>query len=344
MLDAALVLLALVNGDTEIGKELVCNEYLNALLDTFFKLNVPSDEFRLTIAFLVRRLKLIPISHLLPADLQARMSACIEFLKGKEDEVHRISARSLYKVNTYAKFIFEPTSYSCIQDAGAARTMQANSLGIVSHLSSWLWDDIIGCEQCTKSSNVVKILTKESCNSSITFNLEYTFAAIQLVEDILGRLRDRDAQNSERPSCASIHLTFDDPFSVPQHLSIASADRPEFLGVSVFHLEHQFLHDVKQYPGLSEASEFYDIENLSSPTGFVRQRGQFTLCPIDGKLGAAYVHCLHGQDNVGLANHMLSWTWSYSVGDVVNTLSKYCRDNCYNPKRVYVWICCLWYV
>jgi hypothetical protein len=33
------------------------------------------------------------------------------------------------------------------------------------------------------------------------------------------------------------------------------------------------------------------------------------LCPIDGQLGAAYVHCLGGKDEVGDANFMLSYSW-----------------------------------
>jgi hypothetical protein len=50
---------------------------------------------------------------------------------------------------------------------------------------------------------------------------------------------------------------------------------------------------------------------------------------------------LEGQDHVGLANHMLSWTWSYSVRDVVKTLVIYCETNSFDPKRTYVWINCL---
>lgn len=92
---------------------------------------------------------------------------------------------------------------------------------------------------------------------------------------------------------------------------------------------------------MSASSKFYEIENLNKPWGFVRQQGLGVCCPLDGKPGAAYVHCIRGEDNVGIATHMLSWTWSYTARDVVGTLDSFCQENELDQRRVYVWMCCL---
>jgi len=84
------------------------------------------------------------------------------------------------------------------------------------------------------------------------------------------------------------------------------------LGVSIHHLATVFLRDVLSEDGLSENSTFYDIEDLNSENlGVVRRKGANRICPHDGSLGAAYVDCLEGEDHVGPATHMLSWTWRY---------------------------------
>jgi hypothetical protein len=90
------------------------------------------------------------------------------------------------------------------------------------------------------------------------------------------------------------------------------------LGVSVHHIVHDFLSDIQSTEGLSEKSKFYEIENLREATGFIREKGAGLTCPVDGRTGTAYVHCLEGgEDHVGKATHMLSWTWTYNVKDVV---------------------------
>uniref|UniRef100_A0A7S3VG56 Mbre TPR repeat protein n=1 Tax=Chaetoceros debilis TaxID=122233 RepID=A0A7S3VG56_9STRA len=75
--------------------------------------------------------------------------------------------------------------------------------------------------------------------------------------------------------------------------------------------------------------------------GIIREEGKDTICPIDGEKGAAYVHTLQGDDHVGPASIMISYTWGYSIGDIVDVLTNYCTSNGLNPKKVYVWICCL---
>ena len=80
------------------------------------------------------------------------------------------------------------------------------------------------------------------------------------------------------------------------------------VGVSVYHLETVFLDKVKR-AGLTPSSSIYDIENLKGPPGLIRREGLEVVCPYDGRPGAAYVHCLDGQDHAGIANFMLSYTW-----------------------------------
>jgi len=93
----------------------------------------------------------------------------------------------------------------------------------------------------------------------------------------------------------------------------------------------------------SEDTTIYQIEDLREleTNGIIREEGKDTICPIDGEKGAAYVHTLQGDDHVGPASIMISYTWGYSIGDIVDVLTNYCESNNLNPKEVYVWICCL---
>ena len=113
-------------------------------------------------------------------------------------------------------------------------------------------------------------------------------------------------------------------------------------GVSVHHLRTTFLKDVIE-AGYTVSSNIYDLEDLGSKeNGFIRKKGENMKDPYDGsKMGASYVDCLTGKDNVGQANVMLSYSWAYSIGDIVDTLADHCKTRKQDPKRTYVWICCL---
>jgi hypothetical protein len=125
------------------------------------------------------------------------------------------------------------------------------------------------------------------------------------------------------------------------------------LGVSVHFLQNNFLNEVRNFRkkgggflfggGLNDSSTIYDIEDLGNlnENGVVRSKGLGIKCPITNKKGAAYVHCLSGEDNVGQATHMLSYTWGYKIGDIVETLVNFCNSNGLDPKRTYIWICFL---
>jgi tetratricopeptide (TPR) repeat protein len=115
----------------------------------------------------------------------------------------------------------------------------------------------------------------------------------------------------------------------------------DFLAPSVHHLQTALLEYMRE-EGFDEDATVYDIENLSSKKpGIIRKKGMNSICPIDGKKGAAYVQCLDGDDDVGLATHMLSYTWGYKIGDIVQTLVAFCKVKELDPKRTYVWICSL---
>lgn len=112
------------------------------------------------------------------------------------------------------------------------------------------------------------------------------------------------------------------------------------LGVSVHYLQNQFMSEIKE-AGYDEDSKIYEIENLRGPPGVIRHKGLDVVSPIDGEKGASYIHCLDGEDAVGNSTFMLSYGWGYTIGDIVTTLRDYCSSNGLDPKRTYIWICCL---
>ncbi len=101
-----------------------------------------------------------------------------------------------------------------------------------------------------------------------------------------------------------------------------------FLAPSVHHLQTVFLEYVKENDFDPSTAKVYDIENLQSEEpGLIRKKGIDVICPMDGELGAAYVHSIleDGDDHVGTATHMLSYAWGYHIGDIVDTLVSYCE-------------------
>ena len=124
---------------------------------------------------------------------------------------------------------------------------------------------------------------------------------------------------------------------------VSKRDYYDFLAPSVHHLQTSVLSAMEEN-GYSMDSSLYDLENLRSETpGLIRQKGVSVECPIDHRVGAAYVHCLEAegqdQDHFGTATHMLSYAWGYKMRDIVDTLVDFCKTNDLDPKRTYVWIC-----
>jgi len=105
--------------------------------------------------------------------------------------------------------------------------------------------------------------------------------------------------------------------------------------VSVHHLANDLIQETAAVGQMREA-KVYEIE----PT-VIRPKGEKIVCPRDGIMGSAYVDALEGEDHVGDASFMLSYTWGYEISDIADALVAYCRDRSLDAERTYVWICCL---
>ena len=84
-----------------------------------------------------------------------------------------------------------------------------------------------------------------------------------------------------------------------------------------------------------QEAKIYEIE-----PGVIRATGAEKLCPRDHRKGAAYVDAIDA-DAVGRATMMLSYTWNYTVRDIVEGLVEYCDTAGLEEGSTYVWICCL---
>ena len=139
-------------------------------------------------------------------------------------------------------------------------------------------------------------------------------------------------------------ITSSSPTATPKkghEMNPAETDYYDFLGPSVHHLQTVFQDEMRE-AGLSENATVYDIEDLrEDDPGLIRRKGLNVVCPIDGEMGSAYVHAIEamGDDHVGTATFMLSYTWGYTFRDIIDTLVSYCQDENLDTKRTYVWIC-----
>ena len=102
----------------------------------------------------------------------------------------------------------------------------------------------------------------------------------------------------------------------------------KILAPSVYHLQTTFLNYITENDFNPTLAKVYDIENLrEEEPGLIRRKGMDVICPIDGDIGASYVHSImdYGDDHVGTATHMLSYAWGYVIGDIVDTVVSYCE-------------------
>ncbi|CAB9510301.1 ANK [Seminavis robusta] len=221
----------------------------------------------------------------------------------------------------------------------ARGTITINSMGVgfeeteTTKHHSWFWEDIVSLESAD-GRELLQIMTEDNGKHVIKTSSADHYV---IVEEATRRRSEFRVTLSRRLPT----VTDNEELTCPRICNVACAERPEFLGVSVHHLENVFMAEVTMTPCLSKKSKFYEIEDLRAGSGFVREKGADVICPVDGKRGAAYVHCLEGSDHVGCATHMLSWTWSYTVQDVVETLVGFCEQNRLDPRKTYIWICCL---
>jgi len=122
--------------------------------------------------------------------------------------------------------------------------------------------------------------------------------------------------------------------------SVEEMDRKEnlsLLGVSVKYLSTTFMDEVRS-AGCDESSTVKDLEEC-----VIKQKGANKISPMDDRMGASYVHSLISdeKDDVNKATLMLSYTWSYTIGDIISTLTDHCTSHKLDQTEIYVWICSL---
>ena len=124
------------------------------------------------------------------------------------------------------------------------------------------------------------------------------------------------------------------------HLTVASDSLTETevlerQGPSVHHLNTDFITNTlkavsNQMPEMkgiidpAEAKIYHMVQAYGKPVGLT------ITCPRDGEPGAAYVDTLSGEDNVGIANALLSYSWGYKARFVIKIIYGYsgCSHYC----------------
>ena len=169
---------------------------------------------------------------------------------------------------------------------------------------------------------------------------------LEVEEEIVNR--QEDATEQADPSSAEVQtpageLNMQDALAADPHTPGAGAEAQSpgpnepghhLRGVSAAFMLGVFLIEVVAH-GLSRDSKVYEVE-----PEVIRGKGKNVTCPRDGKLGAAYVDCVpNGQ--AGPASVMLSYGWAYTVGDIVDTLTEFCRTSGRCAESTCFWICCL---
>ncbi|CAE8688420.1 unnamed protein product [Polarella glacialis] len=144
-------------------------------------------------------------------------------------------------------------------------------------------------------------------------------------QDVAGKSDTSEVAASASQNTANSRLT----------RSEQPANARSLLGISVHQLTTTFLDEVLA-AGFSRDASVYDIAEA-----VIRKPGEAATCPIDGGTGAAYVQMLSGEDSVGSATHMLSYSCASPIGDIADALQQHCQDSGLDLKRTYVWICSL---
>eukprot|EP00040_Diaphanoeca_grandis_P005698 m.284010 g.284010 ORF g.284010 m.284010 type:complete len:199 (+) comp169335_c0_seq1:150-746(+) len=139
--------------------------------------------------------------------------------------------------------------------------------------------------------------------------------------------------------------------TVQRYASLATVDVRETLsgfdllerqGPSVHHLSTKFIQATlraveKNLANISGLDRATDAKIYHMVNAYGKPAGAKTKCPRDGKVGAAYVDTLRGDDNVGVATALLSYSWGYKVQDVVDALVEWTSKEERDPKTTYIW-------
>ncbi len=106
-------------------------------------------------------------------------------------------------------------------------------------------------------------------------------------------------------------------------------------GVTVHHLCTDFLDRISEAGIDPQTCKVHEIEEK-----VIRGLSKDTTCPRDSRPGSAYVDTL-SEENAGIATYMISYSWGYTVRDICDTLHSFCKQEKADPKRTFIWICCL---
>lgn len=106
-------------------------------------------------------------------------------------------------------------------------------------------------------------------------------------------------------------------------------------GVSVHYLCTDFRDRISEAGIDPQTCKVYEVEEK-----VIRGLSKDTTCPRDSRPGSAYVDTLSDKD-AGIATYMISYSWGYTVRDICDTLQIFCKEKKADPKRTFIWICCL---
>jgi len=138
----------------------------------------------------------------------------------------------------------------------------------------------------------------------------------------------------------------------------ATVDRADptdrsLLGPSVRHLKATLVpavraavEAIKQHGGHESQPSFDGLDPAEASIwhmvhSYAKPASADTICPRDGQTGCAYVDTLVGEDDIGRADALLSYSWGYLVAEVSAALSGWADRTDRDPKRTYIWICSL---
>ena len=110
-------------------------------------------------------------------------------------------------------------------------------------------------------------------------------------------------------------------------------DTAEQLSLSVSYLSSTLIEEVI-VADLNRGSKIYELN-----PDLLLKKGLQTRCPLDGKMGSSYVHAVDSS-SAGSATAMLSYTWGYAIGDVVDSLQEHCLKSSLDTSTTFIWMCC----
>lgn len=112
----------------------------------------------------------------------------------------------------------------------------------------------------------------------------------------------------------------------------------ELLGLSIAHLQSDFLAEIEATFGGEADPDYYSISRkmLRGPEG----KGFGKPCPQDGQLNCSYVDAVD-PGCTGKATVVLSVPWQTTARVVISSLSSWCTQTKRDPSQVFVWQCAL---